>query len=124
MCVCVFQQGQGGASSGVQSDAEPRQVRSRWAEQPNPLIICSNFSPSQAEEEEEEEAEEEEEEEEEEDFHPQSLESLLGEEQEEEEEEEEDGEEEKEVSAVMILILCNQEWILNQVVTQTDRWLN
>ncbi|XP_076590644.1 WD repeat-containing protein 62 isoform X3 [Chaetodon auriga] len=74
--------GQGDASAAVQSDAEPRQVRSRWAEQLDPLIICASFSPSQMEEEEEEE----------EDFHPQSLDSLLGEEV----EEEEDGEEEKE----------------------------
>lgn len=86
-CVCV-QQGQGEASAAVQSDAKPRQVRSRWAEQLDPLIICSSFSPSQMEEEEEEE----------EDFHPQSLDSLLGEEV----EEEEDGEEEKEVSSVRL----------------------
>ncbi|KAE8294828.1 WD repeat-containing protein 62 [Larimichthys crocea] len=78
-------QGQGEASTSVQSGAEPRQVRSRWAEQLDPLIICANFSPSQMEEDEEEEQEEEE------DFHPQSLESLL------EVEEDEDGEEEKEV---------------------------
>ncbi|XP_071352730.1 WD repeat-containing protein 62 isoform X2 [Trachinotus anak] len=93
--------GQGGASV-VQSDEEPRQVRSRWTEQLNPLTICSNFSPSPTksqEEEEEEQREEEEEEEEEEDFHPQSLESLLGEE-EEEEEEEEDGEREEEKEVV------------------------
>ncbi|KAM3616628.1 uncharacterized protein V6R79_021037 [Siganus canaliculatus] len=80
-------QGQGSASSCtiVQSDTEPRQVRSRWAGQLEPLVICSNFSPSQGEEgEEEQRQEEEEEEEEDEDFHPQSLESLLveGEEQE------------------------------------------
>ncbi|XP_051255549.1 WD repeat-containing protein 62 isoform X2 [Dicentrarchus labrax] len=75
--------GQGEASATIQSDAEPRPVRSRWGEQLDPLIICASFSPSQMEEEEEEE----------EDFHPQSLESLLGEEL----EEEEDGEEEKEV---------------------------
>ncbi|XP_074536120.1 WD repeat-containing protein 62 isoform X2 [Halichoeres trimaculatus] len=80
-------QGQGGASKAVQSNAEPRQVRSRWAEQTNPLVICSNFSPSPTKS-----AGEEEEEEEEEDFHPQSLESLLGD----EEEEDEDGEEEEE----------------------------
>lgn len=80
-----LQQGQGEASTSVQSGAEPRQVRSRWAEQLDPLIICANFSPSQMEEDEEEEQEEEE------DFHPQSLESLL------EVEEDEDGEEEKEV---------------------------
>ncbi|GAA6231867.1 WD repeat-containing protein 62-like [Lates japonicus] len=80
-------QGQGGASSAVQSDAEPRQVRSRWTEQLNPLTICSNFSPSPTKSQEEEEKEGEGEEEgEEEDFHPQSLESLLGEEEEEEEE--------------------------------------
>ncbi|XP_039986546.1 WD repeat-containing protein 62 isoform X2 [Xiphias gladius] len=92
--------GQGGASYAVQSDTEPRQVRSRWTEQLNPLTICSNFSPSPTKSQEEEEEEEEEqreeerqeedEEDEEEDFHPQSLESLLG-----EEEEEEDGEEEE-----------------------------
>ncbi|XP_059187042.1 WD repeat-containing protein 62 [Centropristis striata] len=82
--------GQGGASSTVPSGTEPRQVRSRWTEQLNPLTICSNFSPSptKSQEEEEEQREEEEEEEEEEDFHPQSLESLLGEDEEEEEEEE------------------------------------
>ncbi|XP_044209771.1 WD repeat-containing protein 62 isoform X2 [Thunnus albacares] len=82
--------GQGGASTAVQSDAdpEPRQVRSRWTEQLNPLTICSHFSPSPTKSHEEDEEEEE-------DFHPQSLDSLLGEEEEEEEEEEEDGEEEK-----------------------------
>lgn len=68
------QQGQE-AAAAAQSDAEPRQVRSRWAEHLDPLIICSNYSPSQVEEEEEEEAGEEGEEEG--DFHPQSLESLL-----------------------------------------------
>ncbi|KAM4567103.1 WD repeat-containing protein 62 isoform 2-T2 [Odontesthes bonariensis] len=72
-------------SSVVQSDAEPRQVRRRWAEHVSPLIICSSFSPSPTRSREEEEQEEEEEE----DFHPQSLESLLGDEEEEEEEEEE-----------------------------------
>ncbi|XP_038549160.1 WD repeat-containing protein 62 isoform X4 [Micropterus salmoides] len=81
-------QGQGGASSGVQSDTEPRQVRSRWAEQPNPLSICAISSPSPTK------SQEEEEEEEDEDFHPQSLESLLGGE-EEEDDEDEDGEEEE-----------------------------
>lgn len=86
------QQGQAEAPIVVQADTEPRQVRSRWTEQLEPLIISSNLSPSQAEGEEEEGEEEE-------DFHPQSLESLLGEEvEEDEEEEEEDGEEEKEVS--------------------------
>ncbi|XP_030262936.1 WD repeat-containing protein 62-like isoform X4 [Sparus aurata] len=84
-------QGQAEAPIVVQADTEPRQVRSRWTEQLEPLIISSNLSPSQAEGEEEEGEEEE-------DFHPQSLESLLGEEvEEDEEEEEEDGEEEKEV---------------------------
>ncbi|AWO99523.1 putative WD repeat-containing protein 62-like [Scophthalmus maximus] len=63
-------QGQGGDSAAVQSAAEPRQVRSRWTEQLNPLTICSNFSPSPTKSQEEE------------DFHPQSLESLLGEEEE------------------------------------------
>ncbi|XP_041659122.1 WD repeat-containing protein 62 isoform X2 [Cheilinus undulatus] len=82
-------QGQGGAATAVQSDAEPRQVRSRWTEQLNPLVICSSFSPSPTK------SEKDEDEEDEEDFHPQSLESLLGDEDEEEEEEEE--EEEKEV---------------------------
>ncbi|XP_030262934.1 mitogen-activated protein kinase-binding protein 1-like isoform X3 [Sparus aurata] len=83
--------GQAEAPIVVQADTEPRQVRSRWTEQLEPLIISSNLSPSQAEGEEEEGEEEE-------DFHPQSLESLLGEEvEEDEEEEEEDGEEEKEV---------------------------
>ncbi|XP_054462647.1 WD repeat-containing protein 62 isoform X2 [Anoplopoma fimbria] len=85
--------GQGGDSSAVQSAAEPRQVRSRWAEQLNTLTICSNLSPSPTRsQEEEEEQREEEEGEEEGDFHPQSLESLLVE----EEEDEEDGEEEEE----------------------------
>lgn len=84
-------QGQAEAPIVVQADTEPRQVRSRWTEQLEPLIISSNLSPGQAEGEEEEGEEEE-------DFHPQSLESLLGEEvEEDEEEEEEDGEEEKEV---------------------------
>ncbi|XP_049433540.1 WD repeat-containing protein 62 isoform X3 [Epinephelus fuscoguttatus] len=73
-------QGQGGASSAIQSGTEPRQVRSRWAEHPSPLIICSNFSPSPTKSQEEEE-EEEQREEEEEDFHPQRLENLLGEEE-------------------------------------------
>ncbi|XP_067364332.1 WD repeat-containing protein 62 isoform X1 [Channa argus] len=86
-------QGQGAAPSAVQSDASPRQVRSRWTEQLNPLTICSTFSPSPTKSQGEEEGEEEEEEEE--DFHPQSLESVLG--GEEEEEEEEDGEEENKV---------------------------
>ncbi|KAM6987425.1 LOW QUALITY PROTEIN: WD repeat-containing protein 62 [Tautogolabrus adspersus] len=76
-------QGQGGASCAVQSDTEPRQVRSRWAEQQDPVVICSSFSPSPTKSQEEEEEEEEEE-----DFHPQSLESLLGDEEEEEEDEE------------------------------------
>ncbi|XP_026229483.1 WD repeat-containing protein 62 isoform X3 [Anabas testudineus] len=77
-------QAQGAATSVVQSDTSPRQARSRWTEQLNPLTICSNFSPSPTKSQEEEEEEEEEE-----DFHPQSLESVLG-------EEEEDGEEEEE----------------------------
>ncbi|XP_034459457.1 WD repeat-containing protein 62 [Hippoglossus hippoglossus] len=77
--------GQGGASTADQPDAGPRQCRSRWTEQLNPLTICSNCSPSPTK------SPEEEEEEEDEDFHPQSLESLLGENQ-----EEEDGEEEEE----------------------------
>lgn len=80
--VCV-QQGQGGASSTIQSESEPRQVRSRWAEQMNPLTFCSNFSPSPNKSQGEEEDDDEEEEEEE-DFHPQSLECLLEEEEEEE----------------------------------------
>ncbi|XP_028276033.1 WD repeat-containing protein 62 isoform X2 [Parambassis ranga] len=74
--------GNGGASTSVQPDTEPCQVRSRWAEQLNPLTICSNFSPSPTKSQEEAQKEEEEEE----DFHPQSLESLLGDEEEEEEE--------------------------------------
>lgn len=78
MCV---QEGHGEASAAVQSDAEPPQVRSRWAEQTDPLIICSNFSPSHVEEDEDEEQD---------DFHPQSLESLLAEEEEDEEEEQKD----------------------------------
>lgn len=76
-------QGQGGASSTIQSESEPRQVRSRWAEQMNPLTFCSNFSPSPNKSQGEEEDDDEEEEEEE-DFHPQSLECLLEEEEEEE----------------------------------------
>ncbi|XP_039899274.1 WD repeat-containing protein 62 isoform X1 [Simochromis diagramma] len=72
-------QGQGGASSTIQSESEPRQVRSRWAEQMNPLTFCSNFSPSPNKS----QGEEDEEEEEEEGFHPQSLERLLEDEEEE-----------------------------------------
>lgn len=95
-----FQQGEGKAAAVVQSETGPRQVRGRWAEQLEPLIIHSNFSPCQVEEEEGEE----------EDFHPQSLESLLGEEEEEEDEEDDAEEEGKEVSSVMmVLILSN--WI-------------
>lgn len=85
-CVFCVQQGQGEVSSSVQtdadtdpdgdgdgdSDAEPRQVRSQWAKQLKPLIICSHFSPSPTKEEDEED---------EEDFHPQSLDSILGEEE-------------------------------------------
>lgn len=62
----------------------------------DPLIICSNFSPSHVEEDEEEEQD---------DFHPQSLESLLGEEEEDEEEEQKDV---SSVTGLNILIL-NQE---------------
>ncbi|XP_043975796.1 WD repeat-containing protein 62 isoform X5 [Gambusia affinis] len=61
------------ASSIDQSEAEPSQVRSRWAEPLNPLAFCSGLNTSHEEEEEEE------------DFHPQSLDSLLGDEEEEEE---------------------------------------
>ncbi|TNN31603.1 WD repeat-containing protein 62 [Liparis tanakae] len=88
---------QGGASSAGQSEAEPRQVRSRWAEQQNPLTICSNSSPSptksqeEEEQQQEEEEQQQEEEEEEGDFHPQSLESMLEEEEEDEEEEVKEG---------------------------------
>ncbi|KAI3353860.1 hypothetical protein L3Q82_004861 [Scortum barcoo] len=112
--------GQGGASLVVQSDTEPRQVRSRWAEQPNPLIICSNFSPSQANRggasrsSDQSAPQEEEEEEEEEDFHPQSLEvwrrSLRvwedgGEEEEKRRrKEEEEKEEDERMSSVMIVL--------------------
>lgn len=96
-----FQQGEGKAAVVVQSDAGPRQVRGRWAEQLEPLIIHSNFSPCQVEEEGDEEEEEE-------DFHPQSLESLLGDEEEEEEEEDDAEEEGKEVSSLMMVpILSN-----------------
>lgn len=77
-------QEQGEASSTVQSDAEPRQVRSRWTEQMKPLIICSSFSPSPTKSHEEEE-EEQRKEGGDEDFHPQSLENLLGDGEEEEE---------------------------------------
>ncbi|XP_062274498.1 WD repeat-containing protein 62 isoform X3 [Scomber scombrus] len=89
-------QGHGGVSSAVQSDAdpEPRQVRGRWAEQLNPLTICSHFSPSPTK------SQEEEEEEEDEDFHPQSLDSLLAEDEEEEEEEEEEEGREEEVKVL------------------------
>ncbi|XP_029373755.1 WD repeat-containing protein 62 isoform X2 [Echeneis naucrates] len=78
-------QGQGDNFSVIQSEAEPRQVRSRWREQLNPLTICSNFSPSPTKSREEEDEQREEEG----DFHPQSLESLLGEGENEEEEEKE-----------------------------------
>ncbi|XP_055082252.1 WD repeat-containing protein 62-like isoform X2 [Periophthalmus magnuspinnatus] len=93
-------QGEGGAPSALgQSDAEPQQVRRRWAEQMNPIRICSSFSPSPTQNQDQEQdldrdvgPEEE--------FCPQSLESLLvedegGEEEEEQEEEqvEEEGEE-------------------------------
>lgn len=94
VCVCVFvfiQQSQSNAS-GVKSEAEPRQVRSRWAEQTDPVIICSKFSPSGVKE-----GDEEEEKEDDEDFHPQSLEELLG--------EEEEDKEEKQVGSVMTLIV-------------------
>ena len=76
MCVCVrvrAQQSQDKASAVDQSETEPRQVRSRWAEQADPLIICSGSLPSEEEEKEEDE-----------EFHPQSLEELLGEEEEDE----------------------------------------
>ncbi|XP_076002386.1 WD repeat-containing protein 62 isoform X2 [Genypterus blacodes] len=87
-------QGQGGSSASIQPAAvpepEPRQARSRWTDQLDPLTICTKFSPSPTksheqgqevhrDDEEEDEEEEEEEEEDEEDFHPQSLDSLLGE---------------------------------------------
>ncbi|XP_030599747.1 WD repeat-containing protein 62 isoform X2 [Archocentrus centrarchus] len=80
-------QGEGGVSSTVQPEGEPRQVRSRWAEQLNPVTICASFSPSPNKNCEEEEEDEH--------FHPQSLECLL--EEEEEEEEEEEGEDEEKV---------------------------
>lgn len=89
-CVLCVQQCQGAGSSAVQSEASPRQVRSRWTEQLNPLTICSSFSPSPTKSQEEEEEEEE-------DFHPQSLESVLGE----GDVEEEDGEEEEESEVSM-----------------------
>ncbi|XP_073344459.1 WD repeat-containing protein 62 isoform X2 [Pagrus major] len=100
--------GQGEATIVIQADTEPRQVRSRWTEQLEPLIISSNFSPSQAEEEEEEGEEEE-------DFHPQSLESLLGDEV----EEEEDGEEEKEV--LQNPVQDKNSYILYPDTSTTDR---
>ncbi|XP_008425019.1 WD repeat-containing protein 62 isoform X4 [Poecilia reticulata] len=62
------------ASSVDQSEAEPSQVRSRWAEPLNPLAFCSGLNASGSHEEEEEEEE----------FQPQSLDSLLGDEEEEE----------------------------------------
>uniref|UniRef100_A0A3B3Z1J9 Anaphase-promoting complex subunit 4 WD40 domain-containing protein n=1 Tax=Poecilia mexicana TaxID=48701 RepID=A0A3B3Z1J9_9TELE len=62
------------ASSVDQSEVEPSQVRSRWAEPLNPLAFCSGLNASGSHEEEEEEEE----------FHPQSLDSLLGDEEEEE----------------------------------------
>ncbi|XP_075905756.1 WD repeat-containing protein 62 isoform X3 [Nelusetta ayraudi] len=80
----------------IPSDTEPRQARSRWAEQQQlepPLhFIHSSFSPSLGEGQEAGGAEEEEGEGEG-DFHPQSLESLLvGGEEEEEEEDDAEGE--------------------------------
>lgn len=72
VCVCV-QQCQGNASAVVQqSKTEPRQIRSRWAEPTDAVIICSGSSPDGEEEEDE-------------DFLPQSLEELLGEVEEDEE---------------------------------------
>lgn len=88
--VCGWQS-QSNASAVVQSEAEPRQVRSRWAEQTDPVIICSNVSPSGVREGDEEEKDEEEE------FHPQSLEELLV--------EEEQDKEEKQVGSVTSLII-------------------
>ncbi|KAM9853106.1 WD repeat-containing protein 62 [Aulostomus maculatus] len=72
-------QGQDRPSSSIQSDTdlEPRQGRGRWAEQLNPLTICSHCSPSPTKNLEEEEHGEEDEDY----FHPQSLESLLGDEE-------------------------------------------
>lgn len=64
VCVCV-QQSQGNASAVVQSEAEPRQMRSRWAEQTQPVIICSGDASEDNEEE----------------FLPQRLEELLGDEE-------------------------------------------
>lgn len=89
-CVCLLvQQSQSNASAVVQSEAEPRQVRGRWAEQTDPVIICSDFSPSGVREGDEEKDEEEE-------FHPQSLEELLV--------EEEEDNDEKQVGSVTSLI--------------------
>ncbi|TWW77742.1 hypothetical protein D4764_12G0011320 [Takifugu flavidus] len=78
-------QSQSNASAVVQSEAEPRQVRGRWAEQTDPVIICSDCSPSGVREGDEEEDEEEE-------FHPQSLEELLVEEEEDKDEKQASGE--------------------------------
>eukprot|EP00066_Takifugu_rubripes_P026554 XP_011615820.1 PREDICTED: WD repeat-containing protein 62-like isoform X3 [Takifugu rubripes] len=77
---------QSNASAVVQSEAEPRQVRGRWAEQTDPVIICSDCSPSGVREGDEEEKDEEEE------FHPQSLEELLVEEEEDKDEKQASGE--------------------------------
>lgn len=100
-----FQQGDGKPTVVIPSDTEPRQARSRWAEQQQlepPLhFIHSSFSPSLGEGQEAGGAEEEEEGEGEGDFHPQSLESLLVGGEEEEEEEDDAEEEVKEVSALM-----------------------
>ncbi|XP_008286246.1 mitogen-activated protein kinase-binding protein 1-like [Stegastes partitus] len=75
--------GLGQASSSVQSDVEPSLVQHGWAEPPDPLTICSSFSPTPTKSQEDED----------EDFHPQALDSLLG------DEEDEDGEEEEEEEA-------------------------
>lgn len=87
-CMVCVQQGQGGSSSAIQPavepEPEPRQARSRWTDQLDPLTILTKFSPSPTKSHEQgQEVHQNDDEEEEEDFHPQSLDSLLGEEEEE-----------------------------------------
>ncbi|XP_023141227.1 WD repeat-containing protein 62 isoform X2 [Amphiprion ocellaris] len=84
----VFRElGVGVASPSVQSDAEPCQVQRRWAEPPNPVTVCSSFSPSPTKSQEDEDKV----------FHPQALDHLLADEEDEDgDEEDEDGDEEDE----------------------------
>lgn len=98
------QQEQGADASTIQPDANPRQVRSRWSEQLNPLTICSSYSPSPTKSQEDQNQQEEEEEE---DFHPQSLDSVLG------DEEEEEGEDQE--SEVSRQAFCSQVFVQRNV---------